>query len=79
MQFENVEEVAEEIAPAAVNKRLAEGWTLLAVTPGFNPHADQAYTLYVLGKVISNAEKTARLVKQEREASRGNEFLNTAG
>jgi hypothetical protein len=62
MPFENVEEVAEERTQEAANKRLADGWTLLAVVPGFDQGC--AYTSFVLGKVVSNGEKAARMVRE---------------
>lgn len=66
MQFENVEEVAEERTQESANKRLAEGWTLLAVVPGFDRGC--AYTSFVLGKVVSNGEKAARLIREKHAA-----------
>lgn len=62
MSFENVEEVVEERAQETANKRLADGWTLLAVVPGFDQ--GRAYTSFVLGKVVSNGEKAARMVRE---------------
>jgi hypothetical protein len=79
MQFENVEEVVEETRPDVVNQRLADGWRLLAVAPGVDPHDDRSYICYVLGKVISNAEKAARIAQEKRESARGNEFLTPTG
>lgn len=71
MPFENVEQVLEERDPASANKRLAEGWTLLAVVPGFDPRNGQGFTCYVLGKVVSEVEKARRLI-QERCNNREN-------
>lgn len=34
MVFKNVEHVLEEHDPVSSNKRLADGWTLLAIVPG---------------------------------------------
>lgn len=64
MSYENVEEVVEEHDPVSANKRIAEGWSLLTIVPGFNPATGQAYTCYVLGKVISVAEQAARLIRK---------------
>lgn len=64
MPFENVEEVVEERDTGSVNRRLAEGWTLLAIVPGFDPQIGQGITCYVLGKVVSNTEKAMRLLKK---------------
>lgn len=66
MPFENVEEVTEERTQEAANKRLADGWTLLAVVPGFDQGS--AYTSFVLGKVVSNGEKAARLIREGHAA-----------
>lgn len=63
MPFENVEEVAQERTQEAANKRLAEGWTLLAVVPGFDQGC--AFTSFVLGRVVSNAEKAARIIREK--------------
>ncbi|MDH0759345.1 MULTISPECIES: hypothetical protein [Pseudomonas] len=68
MSFENVEQVLEERDSELANKRLAEGWTLLAILPGFEPINGQVCTCYVLGKVVSNAEKAARLIRERRVA-----------
>ena len=67
MTFENVEVVAEERTQEAANERLADGWTLLAVVPGFDRGC--AFTSFVLGKVVSNGEKAARMVR-ERDAKK---------
>ncbi|MFG0400720.1 hypothetical protein [Pseudomonas sp. zjy_11] len=75
MSFENVEEVVEERDPVSVNKRLAEGWSLLAIASGFDATKSQAFTCYVLGKVISDTEKTMRMIKERCEAREDNEFL----
>ncbi|AQW69997.1 MULTISPECIES: hypothetical protein [Pseudomonas] len=75
MSFENVEEVVEERDPVSVNKRLAEGWSLLAIVPGFDATNSQAFTCYVLGKVISDTEKTMRMIKERCETREDNEFL----
>ncbi|AYF49814.1 hypothetical protein DXV65_20325 [Pseudomonas fluorescens] len=75
MPFENVEQVLEERDPASVNKRLAEGWTLLAIVPGFDPVNGQGFTCYVMGKVVSEAEKAVRLLKERRDTKEKNEFL----
>ncbi|MEE3924009.1 hypothetical protein [Pseudomonas viridiflava] len=75
MPFENVEQVLEERDPASVNKRFAEGWTLLAIVPGFDPANGQSFTCYVLGKVVSAADKAARLVRERRGVQDKNEFL----
>lgn len=68
MPFEDVEQVLEERDPASVNKRLAEGWILLAIVPGFDPINGQIFTCYVLGKVANEAEKAVRLLKERRDA-----------
>lgn len=75
MSFENVEEVLEERDPVSVNKRLAEGWSLLAIVPGFDVINGQAFTCYVLGKVISETEKTIRSIKERLESGEKNGFL----
>ena len=67
MPFENVEEVVEERTQEAANKRLADGWTLLAVVPGFDQGC--AYTSFVLGKVVSNTDKAERLIREKRAAN----------
>ncbi len=75
MSFENVEEVVEERDPISVNKRITDGWSLLAIVPGFDPARGHAFTCYVLGKVVSAAEQAKRLLQEGRQALEKNEFL----
>jgi len=42
MQTNETVEVVEELHPARANQRLADGWTLLAVVPGYDHHNAQA-------------------------------------
>jgi len=75
MSFENVEEVVEERDPVSVNNRLAEGWSLLAIVPGCDATNSQAFTCYVLGKVVSETDKTIRMIKERFESPDKNKFL----
>lgn len=75
MSFENVEEVVEERDPISVNQRLAGGWSLLAIVPGFDADSGQAFTCYVLGKVVGETEKALRLLRERREQREKNDFL----
>jgi hypothetical protein len=50
MQINDAVEVTEELDAAQANRRLAEGWTLLAVVPGYDHRNAQAVPCYVLGK-----------------------------
>lgn len=49
MSFENVEQVVEELTPGAANRRLRDGWVLLAVVPGYDHINAQPVACYVLG------------------------------
>jgi hypothetical protein len=50
MQMNEAVEVVEELHTAQVNQRLADGWTLLAVVPGYDHYNAQAVACYVLGR-----------------------------
>lgn len=51
MQMHEVGEVTQVTGAGNANKKLAEGWTLLAVTSGSNgAERDQQVVWYVLGK-----------------------------
>ncbi|WP_285354613.1 hypothetical protein [Pseudomonas sp. lyk4-R2A-10] len=50
MLTSEVIEVVEELGASRANQRLAEGWKLLAVVPGYNHINTQAVACYVLGK-----------------------------
>lgn len=50
MQINEVVEVVEELHAAQANRRLADGWKLLAVVPGYDHHNAQAVACYVLGR-----------------------------
>ncbi|MEZ1324788.1 hypothetical protein QIW46_25930 [Pseudomonas fluorescens] len=50
MQINDAAEVVEELGAARANRRLAEGWKLLAVVPGYDHINTQAVACYVLGK-----------------------------
>ncbi|UST93743.1 hypothetical protein [Pseudomonas siliginis] len=50
MQINEAVEVVEELHPARTNHRLAGGWTLLAVVPGYDHYNAQAVACNVLGK-----------------------------
>ena len=51
MSFEHVEKVAQVRDQDSANERLAAGWSLLAVVPGFNNGV--AYTNFVMGKTAT--------------------------
>lgn len=59
MQISDAVEVVEVVGAAGANKKLTEGWTLLAVVPSANA-AGKAHVAYVLGK----AEEKTRLKVQ---------------
>lgn len=50
MQINEAVEVVEELHTAQANRRLADGWTLLAVVPGYDHLNAQAVACYVLGR-----------------------------
>lgn len=50
MQINEAVEVVEELSAERANQRLTEGWTLLAVVPGYDHRQAQAAACYVLGK-----------------------------
>ncbi|CAH0297221.1 hypothetical protein SRABI130_04554 [Pseudomonas sp. Bi130] len=50
MQISEAVEVMEELDAARANQRLAEGWKLLAVVPGYDHRQAQSVACYVLGK-----------------------------
>lgn len=56
MQISDAVEVVEVVGAAGANKKLAEGWTLLAVVPSANA-AGKAHVAYVLGKAERSPEK----------------------
>jgi len=62
MTFENVNEVVEAFGAEEANKRLAEGWTLLAVVQGTVPEA-QSHIKYVLGRKIDPDEPQGEYVR----------------
>lgn len=49
MQISDAVEVVQVAGASSANKKLAEGWTLLAVVPSAN-NAGLAHVAYVLGK-----------------------------
>ena len=61
MPFEHVDEVLEVRDQASANAQLSAGWSLLSVVPGFDGH--QGYAVYVLGKVVSEGEQAARVLR----------------
>lgn len=67
MSFENVGEVVEVRDQESANERLAAGWSLLAVVPGFDRGC--AYTAFVLGKIVSNGEKAAQQIREKHGAN----------
>lgn len=50
MQITEAVEVSEELSATQANRRLAEGWTLLAVVPGYDHLNAQAVACYALGR-----------------------------
>lgn len=64
MPFENVDEVLEVRDQASANAQLGAGWSLLSVVPGFD--GKQGYAVYVLGKVVSDGELAARVLRNHR-------------
>lgn len=65
MQMSDAVEVVQVAGATNANKKLAEGWTLLAVVPSAN-NAGAAHVAYVLGKAKENPKlkvKKEALVK----------------
>lgn len=70
MQMSDAVEVVQVAGAAQANKKLTEGWTLLAVVPSAN-NSGLAHVAYVLGK----AKEKARLkVQPEAVAKAKGEF-----
>lgn len=67
MSYEQFKEVCEEHSPESANQRLAEGWTLLGVVPGFDPSSGRGYTCYVFGKALTNMEKIKQAMEDRAE------------
>lgn len=57
MSFEHVEKVAQVRDQDSANERLAAGWSLLAVVPGFDNGV--AYTNFVMGKTATGEQHIA--------------------
>jgi hypothetical protein len=56
MQMSEAAEVVQVAGATSANKKLAEGWTLLAVVPNAN-NSGLAHVAYVLGKSERSPEK----------------------
>lgn len=64
MQMSDAAEVVQVAGATSANKKLAEGWTLLAVVPSAN-NAGAAHVAYVLGK---SKDKDKAPMKVQKEA-----------
>lgn len=69
MSYEQYKEVCEEHSPESANKRLAEGWSLVGVVPGFDPSSGRGYTCYVLGKAFTQMEKIKQAMEERAEGN----------
>jgi hypothetical protein len=67
MSYEQFKEVCEEHSPESANQRLAEGWILLGIVPGFDPSSGRGYTCYVLGKALTESEKFQQFIQDQAE------------
>ncbi len=65
MPFDKIKEIVEVCDPELVNKRLAEGWILLAVLSGLGTESATGTACYVLAKLAIDTEATMQLLKTE--------------
>lgn len=63
MLFDKIKEIVEVCDPELVNKRLAEGWILLAVLSGLESESCAGAACYVLAKLATDIEATMQLLK----------------
>lgn len=61
MQLSEVVEVTQAYGVDAANRRLAEGWKLLAVVATTNPGFQESGVTYVLGKAAPESEMAKAL------------------